>query len=92
MQVLVIGLELARPWRPRPVAPRIGLAQVPAHRIARAPSSLAIVLTDWPCRYIILISTACSWVNIDGQKTASFAQLGQIHFGGVGQFCIGGNS
>jgi hypothetical protein len=36
-----------------------------------------------------LTSTACSWVNIDDQKAVSFAQVGQIYFGGVGQFCIG---
>ena len=39
-----------------------------------------------------LISTACSWVNIDGQKAVSIAQVGQIYFGAVGQYYFGGNS
>ncbi|WP_233259277.1 hypothetical protein, partial [Rubrivivax albus] len=43
-------------------------------------------------RAITRISTACSWVNIDGQKAVSFAQVGQIYFGAVGQFCIGGDT
>ena len=38
------------------------------------------------------ISTACSGVNIDGQKAVSFAQVGQIYFGAVGQFYFGGNN
>jgi hypothetical protein len=38
-----------------------------------------------------LISTACSWVNIDGQKAVSIAQVGQIYFGAVGQYYFGGN-
>lgn len=33
-----------------------------------------------------------TWVNADGPKAVSFAQLGQIFVGAVGQFCIGGNT
>jgi hypothetical protein len=55
------------------------------------PSCRAISRTPSPLRAITRISTACSWVNIDGQKTVSFAQVGQIYFGAVGQFCIGGD-
>lgn len=53
------------------------------------PSCRAISRTPSPLRAITRISTACSWVNIDGQKAVSFAQVGQIYFDAVGQFCIG---
>ena len=57
------------------------------------PSSFAIALTPSPLRAITLISTACSWVNIGGpQMAAILPQVGQIHFGGVGQFLIGANN
>jgi DNA-binding NtrC family response regulator len=56
------------------------------------PSCRAISRTPSPLRAITRISTACSWVNIDGQKAVSFAQVGQIYFGAVGQFCIGGDT
>lgn len=56
------------------------------------PSCLAISLIPSPLRAITRISTACSWVNIDGQKTAIVAQVGHFHFGAVGQFYIGANS
>ena len=45
-----------------------------------------------PCRASTLISTACSWVNIGGPKTAILAQVGQFYLGAVGQFCIGANN
>jgi hypothetical protein len=56
------------------------------------PSCRAICRTPSPLRALTRISTACSWVNIDGQKTVSFAQVGQIYFGAVGQFYFGGDS
>jgi hypothetical protein len=56
------------------------------------PSCRAISRTPSPLRAITRISTACSWVNIDGQKAVSFAQVGQIYFGAVGQLCIGGDN
>ena len=49
-------------------------------------SSRAIARTPSPLRAITRISTACSWVNIDGQKTVSFAQMGQICSDAVGQY------
>ena len=45
-----------------------------------------------PCRASTLISTACSWVNIGGQKATILAQVGPLYLGAVGQFCIGANS
>jgi hypothetical protein len=55
------------------------------------PNCRAICLIPSPLRAITRISTACSWVNIDGQKAAIVAQVGQFHFGTVGQFRIGAN-
>ncbi|MEQ9480321.1 MAG: hypothetical protein RIK00_13460, partial [Algiphilus sp.] len=43
------------------------------------------------CRDRTLISTACSKLNMGGQKAAILAQVGQIYFGAVGQFYIGAN-
>lgn len=45
-----------------------------------------------PCRASTLISTACSWVNIGGQKATILAQVGPLYLGAVGQFCIGANN
>ncbi len=45
-----------------------------------------------PCRASTLISTACSWVNIGGQKATILAQVGPLYLGAVGQFCIGANT
>ena len=57
------------------------------------PSCRAIARTPSPLRAITRISTACSWVNIvDGQKAAILTQVGQIYFGAVGQFSIGGDT
>jgi transposase len=55
------------------------------------PSCLAISLIPSPLRAITRISTACSWVNIDGQKAAIVAQVGHFYSGAVGQFYIGAN-
>jgi hypothetical protein len=55
------------------------------------PNCRAISRTPSPLRAITRISTACSGVNIDGQKTVSFAQVGQIYFGAAGQYYFGGN-
>ncbi|MEQ9011980.1 peptidylprolyl isomerase, partial [Algiphilus sp.] len=44
------------------------------------------------CRDRTLISTACSKLNMGGQKAAILAQVGQIYFGAVGQFYIGANT
>jgi len=44
------------------------------------PSCFAIDLTPSPLRAITRISTACSWVNIDGSgKAAILSQVGQIY-------------
>ena len=56
------------------------------------PSCLAISLIPSPLRAITRISTACSWVNIDGQKAAILAQVDHFYFGAVGQFYIGANT
>jgi hypothetical protein len=56
------------------------------------PSCLAISLIPSPLRAITRISTACSWVNIDGQKAAIVAQVGHFYSGAVGQFYIGVNN
>lgn len=53
------------------------------------PSYLAISLIPSPLRAITRTSTACSWVNIAGQKAAIVAQVGHFHLGAVGQFYIG---
>ena len=57
------------------------------------PSCLAIALTASPLRAITRISTACSWVNIDGTKKAVIlAQVGHFYFGAVGQYYFGANN
>ena len=56
------------------------------------PSCRAISLISSPLRAITRISTACSWVNIDGQKAAIVAQVGHFYSGAVGQFYIGANN
>ncbi|WP_253951884.1 DUF1654 domain-containing protein [Pseudomonas aeruginosa] len=39
-----------------------------------------------------MISTVCSWVNIDGlEKAAKLAQVDQFYFAGVGQFYTAAN-
>jgi hypothetical protein len=49
-------------------------------------------LTPSPLRAITRISTASSWVNIDGTaKPVILAQVGQHYFGAVGQYYFGGN-
>ena len=56
-------------------------------------SCLAIALTASPLRAITRISTACSWVNIDGtEKAVILTQVGHFYFGAVGQYYFGGNS
>jgi hypothetical protein len=56
------------------------------------PSCLAIDLTPSPLRAITRISTASSWVNIDGtEKAVILAQVGHFYFGAVGQYYIGAN-
>ncbi|MCZ4317339.1 hypothetical protein O4H66_28410, partial [Comamonadaceae bacterium G21597-S1] len=56
------------------------------------PNSLAIALIDSPLRAITRISTASSWVNIDGPKKAVIlAQVGHFYFGAVGQYYCGAN-
>ena len=48
---------------------------------------------EWPCRARTLISTVCSWVNIDGlEKAAKLAQVDQFYFAGVGQFYTAANT
>ena len=50
-------------------------------------------LTPSPLRAITRISTASSWVNIDGTaKPVILAQVGQHYFGAVGQYYFGGNN
>jgi hypothetical protein len=56
-------------------------------------SCLAIARTASPLRAITRISTACSWVNIDGtEKAVILTQVGHFHFGAVGQYYFGGNT
>lgn len=56
-------------------------------------SCLAIALTVPPLRAITRISTALSWVNIDGTKKAVIlTQVGHFYFGAGGQYYFGGNS
>jgi len=56
------------------------------------PNCLAIDLTPSPLRALTRISTACSWVNIDGPgKAAILSQVGQFYFDGVGQYYPGAN-
>jgi hypothetical protein len=56
-------------------------------------SCLAIDLTPSPLRAITRISTASSWVNIDGTKKAVIlSQVGHFYFGAVGQYYFGGDS
>lgn len=51
------------------------------------PSCRAISLIPDPRRASTRISTACSWLNIDGsRKAVILAQVGQFYFGAVGQF------
>jgi hypothetical protein len=53
---------------------------------------LAIDRTPSPLRAITRISTACSWVNIDGPgKAVILSQVGQLYFDEVGQYCSGAN-
>jgi hypothetical protein len=55
--------------------------------------SAAADLTPSPLRAITRISTACSWVNIDGTKKAVIlAQVGHFYFGAVGQYYSGANN
>ncbi len=55
-------------------------------------SCLAMDLTPSPLRAITRISTASSWVNIDGTaKPVILAQVGHFYFGAVGQYYFGGN-
>ena len=55
-------------------------------------SCFAIDLTPSPLRAITRISTASSWVNIDGTKKAVIlVQVGHFYFGAVGQYYFGGN-
>jgi len=57
------------------------------------PSCLAIDLTASPLRAITRISTALSWVNINGtKKTVILTQVGHFYFGAVGQYYFGGNT
>ena len=57
------------------------------------PSCLAIDLTASPLRAITRISTALSWVNIDGtEKAVILTQVGHFYFGAVGQYYFGGNT
>jgi hypothetical protein len=57
------------------------------------PNCFAIALTPSPRRAITRISTASSWVNIDGsQKAAILAQVGHFYFGAVGQYYSGANT
>ena len=52
--------------------------------LCEQPSRLAIDLTPSPLPAITRISTACTWVNIDGaDKAAILSQTGQFYFDGV---------
>jgi hypothetical protein len=54
---------------------------------------MAIALTPSHRRAITRISTASSWVNIDGTKKAVIlAQVGHFCFGAVGQYYSGANT
>jgi len=55
-------------------------------------SCFAISRTLSPIRSITRISTACSWVNIDGAKKVILAQVGHFYFGPVGQYYFGANN
>ena len=56
-------------------------------------SCFAISRTLSPIRSITRISTACSWVNIDGTaKAVILAQGGHFYFGAVGQYYSGANT
>jgi len=56
------------------------------------PSCFAIDLTASPLRAITRISTALSWVNIDGtEKAVILTRVGHFYFGAVGQYYFGGN-
>ncbi|MCH0587743.1 hypothetical protein KW892_27605, partial [Klebsiella pneumoniae] len=57
------------------------------------PNVRAMCRMEWPCRARTLISTVCSWVNIDGlEKAAKLAQVDQFYFAGVGQFYTAANT
>jgi len=57
------------------------------------PSCLAIALTPSPLRAITRISTASSWVNIDGLfKAAMLSQAGRFYSVGVAQYCSADNT
>jgi hypothetical protein len=43
-------------------------------------------------RAVRMVFDAKDQSNIDGQKAVSLPRVGQIYFGGVGQFCIGGDT
>jgi hypothetical protein len=58
-----------------------------------SPVRRLICRIDAPCRANILISTACSWVNIrTAQKAAILTQGGHFYFGAGGQFYVGGDN
>ena len=56
------------------------------------PNCFAIDRTPSPLRAITRISTACSWVSIDGTKKAVIVyQVGHFYFDDVGQYYFGAN-
>lgn len=57
------------------------------------PICFAIDRTPSPLRGITRISTACSWISIDGTKKAVIVhQVGHFYFGDLGQYYFGANT